>query len=297
MRLISFTSNKSSSGAAIGIGVVRADGSVVDLAYDSSLPTTMTEFVARGAEGLAQAQRVLDDSNAPIVEAPQLVAPIRPRNNVMAVGKNYHEHAKEFSNSGFDASEHTIIPEYPIIFTKALTSIIGPGQPIRLSVDPTGTSDYEGELGVVIGPGGTRITAENALGHVYGYTIINDVTAREVQKRHIQFFVGKSAETFCPMGPAIVTADEITDIASTWLRTTVNGEERQAAQIKDLIFDIPTLIASISETVLLEPGDVISTGTPAGVGIGFDPPSYLQPGDVVDITIDGIGTLSNPVVA
>lgn len=190
-----------------------------------------------------------------------------------------------------------MIPDYPIIFTKALSSIIATGEPIVLSGDPSGTTDYEGELGVVIGPGGQQISKDDAWNHVYGYTVINDVTAREVQKQHVQFFIGKSVATYCPMGPAIVTRDEIPDIRSTWLRTTVNGEPRQAAQIADLLFDIPTLIESISKSVLLEPGDVIATGTPSGVGIGFDPPIWLQPGDVVEVAIDGIGALSNPVIA
>lgn len=297
MKLVSFTKFNGSAPTRLGIGVIRADGGVVDLAHDPSLPTAMVDFVALGASGLSAARRVLDDADAPSIDGATLLAPIRPRNNVMAVGKNYREHAKEFAESGFDASARTTVPEHPIIFTKALTSIVGPDEEITLSSDPTGTSDYEGELGVVIGPGGTKIAAADAWDHVYGYTVINDVTARAVQKRHVQFFIGKSAHTFCPMGPAIVTRDELPDITSAWLRTTVNGDERQAAQISDLIFDIPTVIAAISETVLLEPGDVIATGTPAGVGIGFDPPKYLQPGDVVKITIDGIGTLSNPVVA
>ena len=292
MKLVSFTST-----SRTGIGAIRGDGAVVDFAHDAGLPTVMIDFVALGAAGLASAQAVLDDSDAPIVDSPTFLAPIRPRNNVMGVGRNYREHAKEFSDSGFDASEKKMIPDHPIIFTKALSSIIGPGDTIELSADPTGTSDYEGELGVVIGPGGTRITKENAMDHVYGYVIVNDMTAREVQKRHVQFFVGKSAATFCPMGPILVTSDEIADIKSVWLRTWVNGEERQAAQIEELIFDIPTLIASISEAVLLEAGDLIATGTPSGVGIGFDPPVYLAPGDVVTITIDGLGTLTNPVAA
>jgi 2-keto-4-pentenoate hydratase/2-oxohepta-3-ene-1,7-dioic acid hydratase in catechol pathway len=211
MKLVSFTT---AVGQA-GIGVVRPDGSVVALATDESLPTTMVDFVALGAAGLDAAQRVLDDANATVVEQPVLRAPIRPRNNVMAVGKNYREHAKEFADSGFDASATQTIPDHPIVFTKALTSLVGPGDPITLSVDSTGTTDYEGELGVVIGAGGTKIQKADAWEHVYGYTVINDVTARQVQKRHVQFFIGKSGATFCPMGPAIVTRDEIPDIEST----------------------------------------------------------------------------------
>ncbi len=292
MKFVSFE-----SAGVRGVGAQLNDGSVVDLSHDESLPRTMCEFVALGAEGIAAARKLTQDPAARRVDTPRLLAPIRPRNNIMAVGRNYRAHAKEFSDSGFDASERMMIPDHPIIFTKALSSISATGAPIVLSGDPSGTTDYEGELGVVIGPGGQGISAADAWDHVYGYTVINDVTAREVQKQHVQFFIGKSVATYCPMGPAIVTKDEIPDIRSAWLRTAVNGEARQAAQIADLIFDIPTLIASISRSVLLEPGDVIATGTPSGVGIGFDPPVWLQPGDVVEVSIDGIGTITNPVIA
>ncbi|MGI9595806.1 MAG: fumarylacetoacetate hydrolase family protein, partial [Acidimicrobiales bacterium] len=228
MKLVSFT-----SASGDGIGVLAADGTIVDLGADDSLPKTMVEFVALGEAGLAAARRLADDPAAPTVADPRSVAPIRPRNNIMAIGKNYHDHAKEFSDSGFDNSEVTTIPEHPIVFTKALSSIVGPGDGISVGSDPSGTTDYEGELGVVIGPGGLNISAADAWDHVYGYTVINDVTAREVQKQHIQFFIGKSGATFCPMGPAIVTRDEIPDVTGCWLRTVVNGELRQEQQIAD----------------------------------------------------------------
>jgi 2-keto-4-pentenoate hydratase/2-oxohepta-3-ene-1,7-dioic acid hydratase in catechol pathway len=296
VRLISFD-RPGDRWPAPRLGVVR-DGAVVDLAADAALPATMVELVALGDEGLGRAAALVDatdPADALPLDAVRLRAPIRPRNNVMGIGKNYVEHAGEFSRSGFDASERTPLPEHPIVFTKALSSIVGPGDAIDVSADATGTSDYEGELGVVIGPGGVRIAAADAGDHVYGYTIVNDVTVRALQRRHVQFFVGKSAETYCPTGPWIVTRDEVPDIGACWLRTHVNGEERQAAPIADLIFDIPALIAAISAAVRLEPGDVIATGTPAGVGIGRTPPVYLAPGDVVEVSIDGIGTLRNPV--
>lgn len=292
MKLVTFATAEGS-----GIGAVRADGSIVDLSHDPGLPTAMVDFVAQGDGAIAAAQRVLDDNAAPVVSDPTLLAPIRPRNNIMAIGKNYHAHALEFSASGFDASETTAIPQHPIVFTKALSSIIADGESITLSSDPSATSDYEGELGVIIGKGGMNISKAEAMNHVFGYTVINDVTARDVQKQHVQFYLGKSAATFGPMGPAIVTSDEIADITEAWLRTRVNGELRQESQINLLIFDIPTIIETISRTVRFEPGDVIATGTPAGVGIGFDPPKFLQPGDVVEIDIEGVGTLTNPVVA
>ncbi|MFT7474832.1 MAG: 2-keto-4-pentenoate hydratase/2-oxohepta-3-ene-1,7-dioic acid hydratase in catechol pathway [Verrucomicrobiales bacterium] len=290
-----FVTFKTASGS--GIGALRPDGTVVDLAHDPTLPTDMAALVALGDKGIAAAQVVHDDQAAPVVSDPDLLAPIRPPNNIMAIGKNYHAHALEFSKSGFDASETTAIPQHPIVFTKALSSIIAEGEAIELSSDPSGTSDYEGELAVIIGKGGMNISKADAFDHVYGYTVINDVTAREVQQQHVQFFLGKSAATFGPMGPAIVTADEISDITDAWLRTRVNGELRQESQINLLIFDIPTIIETISRTVRFEPGDVIATGTPAGVGIGFDPPKFLQAGDVVEVDIEGIGTLTNPVVA
>ena len=277
------------------IGLVDHD-EIVPLGYDPELPTSMAEFVALGAEGLRRAAALA--STAPRIEAcaVRLLAPIRPRNNVMCVGKNYHEHAKEFAGSGFDASQKQVVPDTPVIFTKALSSLIGPDEPVRVSDDPTRTSDYEGELGVVIGRGGHRIAACDALDHVYGYTIVNDVTVRDLQKRHVQFFIGKSAATYGPMGPALVTADEVGDVGELRVRTRVNGELRQDAPVADLIFDIPTVIEAISAAVLLEPGDVIATGTPAGVGIGMTPPRFLSPGDQMEVTIDRIGTLRNPVV-
>ncbi len=291
MRLVSFRSTKGTE----AIGVEASDRTVVDLAADPGLPTAMVDFVALGQDGLAAAAKVADAPDAVRLQDVTPLAPIRPRNNVMAIGKNYHDHAKEFSDSGFDNSEVTVIPEHPIVFTKATSSIIGPGDGISLRSDPSGTTDYEGELGVIIGPGGAKISAADAWDHVYGYTVINDVTARSVQKQHIQFFIGKSGATFCPMGPAIVTRDELPNITERYLRTRVNGELRQEQRIADLIFDIPTLIQAISASVLLEPGDVIATGTPVGVGIGFDPPVFLRTGDSVEVSIEGIGTLTNPV--
>lgn len=225
----------------------------------------------------------------------RLLAPIQMRSNVIAVGRNYRDHAKEFSDSGFDASEKEMVPESPVIFSKAVTSVIGPDEPIVLANDPTGTTDYEGEMAVVIGRRAKNVRRDEALSHVFGWTIVNDVTARDLQKRHIQWFVGKSPDTFCPMGPCITTRDELGDIRSSWIRTRVNGDLRQEAPISALVFDVESLIVTLSEVLTLQPGDVIATGTGLGVGIGFDPPRYLASGDVVEVTIDGIGTLRNPV--
>lgn len=293
MKLVTFRPADSAEGSAIGV----LDGDdVVPLSADPHLPTQMVDFVAWGAAGLKRAAAVVESGPRIPRDGVRLLNPIRPRNNVMCVGKNYFDHAKEFAGSGFDASQKQVVPDEPVIFTKALTSLTDPGEPVRVSDDPTGTSDYEGELGVVLGPGGHQIAEADAFDHVYGYVIVNDVTIRDLQKRHIQFFIGKSANTYCPMGPMLVTADEIEDVTALRLQTRVNGELRQDVYVKDLIFDIPRLISAISLAVRVEPGDVIATGTPVGVGLGFDPPKFLKPGDVMEVTIDGLGTLTNPTV-
>lgn len=272
-----------------------ADGQVVDL---SPVAADLRTLIAGGAGALAAARQLVEVGGARTALASlQLLAPFpRPARNLFCVGKNYHEHAREFQASGFDSSSGgTASPELPIIFTKAPSSVIAPGAPIPSFLDPTHSTDYEGELAVVIGAAGRGIAKADAMRHVFGYTIVNDVTARTLQHAHKQWFLGKSIDGFCPMGPCVVTADQIPDPAALRLITRVNGEARQDAPVRDLIFDIPTLIETISRGITLEPGDLIATGTPVGVGIGFKPPKFLQPGDRVAITIEPIGTLENPV--
>lgn len=228
----------------------------------------------------------------------ELMAPIRPIRNVMCVGKNYLAHAHEFTRSGFDSSALSAsdaIPLAPIVFTKAPQTIIGTGDDILYPHGVSEQVDYEAELGVVIGRAGRGIARADAYDHVFGYTIINDVTARDLQSKHKQWFIGKSLDSFCPMGPWLVTADEV-DPGDMDLRCWVNGELRQSANTRDLIFDIPALIETLSAGMTLQPGDVIATGTPAGVGIGFDPPRFLKPGDEVAIEISGLGRLVNRLV-
>jgi len=228
----------------------------------------------------------------------ELLAPVpRPSRNIFCVGKNYHEHAKEFAASGFDSSAAKgTVPEAPIVFSKLPETVVTNGAPIRLDASVSTAIDYEAELAVIIGKAGRNISKEEALSHVWGYTVVNDVTARDLQGLHSQWLIGKSQDTFCPMGPWAVTADEI-DLADTSVKCWVNDELRQDSNTGLLIFDIPTIIAAISNGITLQPGDIIATGTPAGVGIGFNPPKYLQPGDKVRVEIGGIGTLENPVEA
>jgi 2-keto-4-pentenoate hydratase/2-oxohepta-3-ene-1,7-dioic acid hydratase in catechol pathway len=225
-----------------------------------------------------------------------LEAPIpRPRRNIFCIGKNYREHAHEFSRSGFDSSAAAgAVPKEPIIFSKVPETVVPTGHAIRIDPQVSSAIDYEAELAVIIGESGRGIRREDAFEHVFGYTIVNDVTARDLQGRYSQWLVGKSQDTFCPMGPWAVTKDEI-DVADAGIRCFVNGELRQNSNTGLLIFDIPTIIAAISAGLTLLPGDVIATGTPAGVGIGFDPPRYLKSGDVVRVEIDGIGVLENRV--
>lgn len=231
--------------------------------------------------------------------ASSLLAPIpRPSRNVMCIGKNYYEHAKEFTKSGFDTSAKSsadAIPSLPIVFTKVPETVIGDGATILYPDGVSDALDYEAELGVIIGTGGRHIPRAQAYSHIFGYTIINDVTARDLQKSHKQWFIGKSLDTFCPMGPWIVTPTEHFDASRLDIRCWVNGELRQSANTRDMIFDVPTLIEILSARMTLMPGDVIATGTPAGVGIGFTPPKYLKPGDVIEIEIAGIGRLTNRV--
>jgi 2-keto-4-pentenoate hydratase/2-oxohepta-3-ene-1,7-dioic acid hydratase in catechol pathway len=265
-------------------------------------PFELPENVA--AEGALAIIKLLADGGAlpastgqavPLASV-QLLAPIPvPRRNVWCVGRNYHAHAKELQTSVFKDNDAN--PEaWPIVFTKVPECVVGPFDKVTLpGAAISGQIDYEAELAVVIGKGGKNITRADAMGHVFGYTVVNDVTARDVQMRHQQWDMGKSFDTFCPMGPWIVTADQL-DGTRTRVRCWVNGELRQDGPTENLIFDIPTLIETISRGITLYPGDVIATGTPAGVGLGMKPPRFLGAGDVVRVEIDGIGAIENQFI-
>ena len=277
-----------------GVGIVSADLASVQ-PFDMSA-------AERALGALPVIERLADGRGLPALlpaiamSALSLTAPLpKPRRNIFCVGKNYFEHAREFAGSGFDSSAKSggDIPAFPIYFSKVPESVVGPDAAVEM---PAASSaiDYEAELTVVIGKGGKGISKADALKHVWGYTIINDVTARDWQGRHSQWLLGKSFDTFCPMGPWLVSADEL-DGTNTRVRCYVNDELRQDASTTDLIFDIPTLIETLSAGITIYPGDLIATGTPVGVGIGFKPPKYLKSGDMLRVEIDGIGALSNPV--
>jgi 2-keto-4-pentenoate hydratase/2-oxohepta-3-ene-1,7-dioic acid hydratase in catechol pathway len=224
----------------------------------------------------------------------ELEAPIPlPRRNIFCVGKNYYEHAHEFAKSGFDSSAAAgAVPKEPIIFSKLPETVVANHARVMINPKVSTAIDYEAELAVIIGRPGRVIAKADAFDHVWGYTIVNDVTARDLQGKYSQWLIGKSQDTFCPMGPWAVSRDEM-DLENSGIRSFVNRELRQDARIAQLIFDIPTLVSTISQGITLNAGDILATGTPAGVGIGFDPPKYLKPGDVVRVEIDGIGVLEN----
>lgn len=286
MRLASFT-----WGGRRHAGLVSADGrDVTPLAAGE-------RGSARGAlaviEALARGEPLPRASGPRLaLEAVTLESPLpRPLRGLFCVGRNYRAHAEELATTVFrDVLKDE--PRWPIVFTKFAECVIGPHDPVRLPRGVSEQVDYESELAVVIGRGGRDIPASRAMEHVFGYTIVNDVTARDVQVRHQQWDLGKSFDGFCPMGPWIVGLDEL-DGRDTRVRGWVNGELRQDGRTKDLIFDIPTLIETCSRGITLYPGDVIATGTPAGVGMGFDPPRFLKPGDVVRVEIDGLGAIEN----
>lgn len=243
---------------------------------------------------LARARAITASAEAAVpLEAVSLLAPIpRPRKNIICLGMNYAAHAIESLRARGLPEK---LPEYPVFFSKALTAVNHPGAVVPLMSDVSAQRDWEVELAVVIGVGGKNIPRERALSHVFGYTILNDVSARDLQTRHQQFFYSKSLDGSAPMGPWIVTADEIPDPHNLRLRLRLNGETMQDSNTGDMIFDIPACIATFSRGITLEPGDVFATGTPSGVAMGMTPPRWLQAGDVMECEIERIGVLRNEV--
>jgi 2-keto-4-pentenoate hydratase/2-oxohepta-3-ene-1,7-dioic acid hydratase in catechol pathway len=277
-------------GGADHVGLVSADG--------RELTPLACARAAAGVLPLVEALAAGEPLPPPVgtrlpLAAVTLRAPLpHPRRNLFCVGRNYRAHAAELAGTVFRDS----LPKedaWPIVFTKLPETVIGPFDTVRLPGRAVSEQiDYESELAVIIGRGGRDIPRGRAMDHVAGYTIVNDVSARDVQVRHQQWDLGKSFDTFCPMGPWIVTTDEL-DGRETRVRGFVNGELRQDGATADMIFDIPTLIETCSRGITLLPGDVIATGTPSGVGMGFSPPRWLRAGDVVRVEIDGIGHIEN----
>ncbi|WP_277586057.1 fumarylacetoacetate hydrolase family protein [Psychrobacillus antarcticus] len=255
-------------------------------------PATIVEGVRLGVDFVEQIRKLVEaalkaenpnDFKRSFTEIEWLSPIPRTPKNIMAVGKNYVEHAKEMGGTASDF----------VVFTKSPTSIAADEQTLSLHTDITNSYDYEGELAIVIGKQGKNIPEKLAYDYIFGYTIANDLTARDLQTKHQQFFLGKSLEGSCPMGPYLVTKDELPNPQDLAVVTKVNDEIRQNGKTSDMLYSVEQIIAKISKSIILEPGDVILTGTPAGVGKGFNPPRFLKSGDIVKISIEGIGTLVN----
>ncbi len=287
------------------LGVIQ-DSLIIDVQnfgerIDLSLPSSMLEFIDLGSIAVSSLSEILSKTKArdfvgvsvPIENA-KILAPIpRPRKNIFGIGLNYTEHIAESARSLDTSSE---LPQEPIIFSKFPTAVIGDGEPICHNQKITQQLDWEAELAVVIVKKCNRVDKADALQHVFGYTVINDISARDC-RRAGQWVVSKSQYSFAPMGPCIVTADEIKDPHNLNISCHVNGTEKQNSNTKFMLFNINDLIEDISQGLLLEPGDIIATGTPAGVGAGRDPQEFMWPGDVLETSIEGIGKIRNPIIA
>jgi len=293
------------------LGLVQNDEVLdVDLAgraLQQQVPDQMLALIEQSGQGQNALQPLLAKANGRpfsqvktftdvgavhTLQEVKLHAPIpQPRKNVMCMAVNYAEHAKESAGMG----GQTAPPEIPILFTKATTTINAPDAPFVIDPNVSTKIDWEVELGVVIGKSGKNIRAEDALSHVFGYTVINDITARDLQSRHKQFFKGKSLDGSCPIGPVVVTADEIADPQKLALHLRVNGETKQDSNTSEMVFGIPTIIATLSAGMTLEAGDIIATGTPSGVGFSRTPPEFLKAGDMVEAEVEGIGILRTPI--
>jgi 2-keto-4-pentenoate hydratase/2-oxohepta-3-ene-1,7-dioic acid hydratase in catechol pathway len=260
----------------------------------SHFPNTILECIKQGPAFINQLKELVPIlQNQKELQIPldsvELLSPIpRPEKNIFCIGKNYAEHAIEMGSAAD-------IPEHPMVFTKAPTTVVGHNSTVLSHSEITDQLDYEGELAVVIGKQGRGISREEALDYVFGYTILNDITARDIQDKHKQFFLGKSLDTSCPIGPWIIHHSWIENPNNLNIQTYVNGELRQDSNTSNFIFDIQELISVLSKGMTLEPGDIIATGTPAGVGKGFKPPKYLKSGDIIKIDIEKIGSLQNTI--
>ncbi|MCX4695717.1 fumarylacetoacetate hydrolase family protein [Streptomyces sp. NBC_01408] len=299
MRLVTYTLD---DGPPVLGAQVDADH-LVDLAVLADhagveLPVDLLSFIQAGAPARETANRLLaagptgwpTEAVRRIAEV-SLRAPLRP-GKIIGVGLNYVEHVAESSRS-LDTDKE--LPPRPVLFSKPATAVTGPGQPILHNADLTAQLDWECELAVVIGRTAFRVSEEEAYDHVFGYSIVNDISARD-QRRSGQWFFSKGQDSYAPFGPAVVTADDVPDPMNLDLSLRVNGVTKQKSNTQHMLFPIARLIADISSGVTLEPGDVIATGSPSGVGAGMVPPEFLTPGDTVEATVEGIGTLTNPVV-
>lgn len=279
MRLVSYSDGQTSQA-----GVLVGDR--VYCPHAAAVPISMLDFIAGGPDALEHARQVVGIEEGVPLSSVKLLAPIPNPSKIVAIGLNYMDHCRE---QGVEP------PTQPLVFAKFPSSIIGPGEPISWDPKATQQVDYEVELGVVIGKTARNVSPEEALTYVFGYTILNDISARDLQFGDGQWVRGKSLDTFCPTGPSIVTADEIPDPQTLTMRCFVNGELLQDSTTAEMIFGVADLVSYVSRYITLQPGDLMATGTPYGVGVFRDPKVFLKDGDIVVAEIDGIGKLDNPV--
>jgi 2-keto-4-pentenoate hydratase/2-oxohepta-3-ene-1,7-dioic acid hydratase in catechol pathway len=282
------------------LGILGADG-VVDAAsvsasgWPGTVPRTLLGLIQLGPDAwkrMADVSARTDGATYSTADV-RLHSPIpRPSKNVFCVGRNYAEHVAEGARARGEAAK---IPQHTVFFTKAPTSVTGPFDDIPWDATLTQQVDWEAELGAIIGTGGRDIRRADALGHIFGYTVVNDVTARDLQKAHFQFFKGKSLDGFCPMGPLVVTADEFGNPQDKMVSCRVNGVVKQQQKTSEMLFPVDAIIETLSRGLTLEAGDVIATGTPEGVGFGRTPPEFLQDGDVLETEVEGIGVMRNRI--
>ena len=286
MKLVTFVHN-----GRVQLGAVQADIEIVPL---SAIAADMMALIALGASGLAQAEALLQDAGEgiPLPEV-RLLAPIpQPRRNIICLGKNYAAHAAESNRAWGDKME---VPEAPVVFTKATTAVNGPFDDIPYDAAVSSMIDFEAELAFIIGREARHVEAANALDYVFGYTVFNDLTARDLQREHKQYFLGKSLDGHAPFGPWIVTSDEIADPQDLRITCAVNETPKQDGHTGDMIFSIAETLSRLSHSMTLLPGDIIATGTPSGVGFARTPPEFLAPGDVITCTVEHIGTIRNRI--
>jgi 2-keto-4-pentenoate hydratase/2-oxohepta-3-ene-1,7-dioic acid hydratase in catechol pathway len=282
MKLVTFTSTSKANPTP---GALINENEVVD--HSALGHASVLAFIEAGPQALEDARADAAKLARLPLSSVKLLAPIQRPPRIFAIGLNYQKHADE---------SNMPVQKVPTVFMKLSGSVVGPDQPIvlpKISTQP----DYEAEFAFVIGKPGYQIPASSAMDHVFGYTIVNDVSARDIQLATSQWTLGKSFPSFCPLGPAIVTADEVPDPHTLAISLTIDGETLQSSNTNDLIFKIPALVAHLSSLTPLEAGDIVSTGTPEGVGLGRNPKRWLKPGETVTVTIQGLGSLTNPVVA
>ena len=300
MRYLTFST---STDPAPRLGVLR-DGRIIDVRSlpagpNGVPPATLLDLVRRGPDGWTECRNLIDAAAGAATsyrtDEVRWHAPVpRPAKNVFCVGRNFLTHIEEGART---RGEPVKVPTAPVFFTKAPTAVIGPQDDVPWDRTATKEVDWEAELGVIVGVTGRNIARSSALDHVFGYTVINDISARDLQKSHFQFFKGKSLDGFCPIGPVVVTPDEFGDPQSKRVLLRVNGVVKQDGSTRAMIFPVDELIASLSHGLTLEAGDIIACGTPDGVGFARTPPEFLQDGDIMETEVEGIGTMRNRIVA